>query len=451
MNYTAGVARRAITPPWGVELAGWGYYLRRTWERVRDDLNATALVLSDESGSSVTLMALDLMYNDERFTRSVREQIAAGTDMPPESVCINFSHSHNAPTAGAILGAGERDAEYLKFAARQAATAAILAWRNRKQVRLYAGCAEVPGISYNRARDNGPVDTRAGVLRVDKTNGQPLAVLVNFHAHPCAHTEEDPRAISRDVPGEVVDLLEAAMPGVIALYLQGTAGDVNFYRGPDSPIDHLAPSRALAGSSLEALALARPVTHPRLKVVTRKISLPTRRWTRKEVMQDREESLYRLLTDDTSGWLDGLAKTVVTQPEKLPMRYGGSVEKAVAAVARFGKEWTDQALGDLESRPELLDTEVQAIRIGDVYFVAHAAELFTSLGLNLRGRWPYEHLFLLGYSNGRIGYLPDEYEISRCSYASFTSPKFTGQFPFRADSGHVLIGALEEALQNTVA
>ena len=49
-GWTAGVARRKITPPPGVELAGLGYYLERKWQRVRDDLNATALVISDETG-----------------------------------------------------------------------------------------------------------------------------------------------------------------------------------------------------------------------------------------------------------------------------------------------------------------------------------------------------------------------------------------------------------------
>ena len=42
-----GVARTRLSPPWGVELSGWGYYLGRTWQRVRDHTAATALVLDD--------------------------------------------------------------------------------------------------------------------------------------------------------------------------------------------------------------------------------------------------------------------------------------------------------------------------------------------------------------------------------------------------------------------
>jgi neutral ceramidase len=447
VSYTAGIARRIVTPPWGVELAGLGYYLERTWERVRDDLNATALVLSDERGVSVALVAVDMMYNDREFVRTVRDQIAAHTDLLPGSVCINFSHSHNAPTAGFIRGAGQQNAEYLKFAAGQTATAAILAWRSRQPAKLYTGWAELSGVTYNRTRENGPVDARVSVLSAEGNKGETLALAVNFHGHPCVHTDEDFRAVSRDVPGEVVDQLEAALPGATALYLQGTCGDVNFF----STARRHVPARALTAVTLTALAQARPVERSGVQVITRSIDLPTRRWTLEEVMQERQEGSYRLQTGDTTGWLNGIARAVVNQPQRLPERYAGSVERAVAAVSRFAVEWTDQVLPDLDTRPDALETEVQAIRVGDVYFAAHAAELFSTLGLDLRHRWPHDDLFVLGYSNGSIGYMPDEYDIARRGYAAYTSPKCTGQFPFTAESGPTLIEGLVEGLRRAAA
>src|SRR5207249_1127844 len=36
MTLSVGVARTALTPPWGVELSGLGYYLERKWLRIRD-------------------------------------------------------------------------------------------------------------------------------------------------------------------------------------------------------------------------------------------------------------------------------------------------------------------------------------------------------------------------------------------------------------------------------
>jgi hypothetical protein len=177
--------------------------------------------------------------------------------------------------------------------------------------------------------------------------------------------------------------------------------------------------------------------------------LPTRRWERQEVLRDREEGLHRLRTGDTTGWMDGIARACVNQPDRLPLRYGGSVEKAVAAIARFAVEWTDDMLPKFESMAESLDVEVQAMRIGDVSFAANPAELFTTQGLELRRLWPEKDLFVLGYSNGSIGYLPDAHEIERRGYAAIQSPKFTGQFPFTPASGPAMVQGLLKALETT--
>lgn len=447
-HFQIGTARKLITPPPGVELAGLGYYLNRTWERVRDDLTATALVI-DDGETSVALVAVDMMYNDTQFTRRVRELAAAETDLRPEAICVNFSHSHNAPTAGLILGAGERDFPYLESAAKQAAAATIEAWRKQQPARLSVGHGELHGMTFNRTRENGPVDQNLLVLRADSIDGRPLAIAINFHSHCTAHMESDLRAVSRDWPGEVVDQIEAALPGSTALYLQGTCGDVNFRREFNGTARRSEPAQAITKVALSAIEQARPVEPVAVSAVSRRVTLPTRRWSREEVMRDREEGVYRLNSGDTTGWLNGLARVCVNQPERLPLRYDGSIEKAVAAISKFGVEWTDCILPDLETRPEIIETEVQALRFGDVFLAANPAELFASLGLELRCEWEARDLFTLSYSNGSIGYLPDAFEIQRGGYAATQSPKFTNQFPFTAQSGDSMIQGMLDALTET--
>src|SRR5580704_6332345 len=163
--WRAGVARRVITPPPGVELAGLGYYLNRSWQRIRDDLTATALVINDRQDRSVAIVALDLMYNDTAFTRRIRQSAAAQTDIPPDAICVNCSHSHNAPTAGFICGGGERNDPYLALAADAAAAALVDAWRARQAAHISTGHGELPGMTFNRTRPGGPVDPRVSILR----------------------------------------------------------------------------------------------------------------------------------------------------------------------------------------------------------------------------------------------------------------------------------------------
>jgi hypothetical protein len=183
--------------------------------------------------------------------------------------------------------------------------------------------------------------------------------------------------------------------------------------------------------------------------VARTVTVPTRRWTREEVVADREEGEYRSRTGDTTGWLNGVARVCVNYPERLPERYGGSVEKAVAAVARWAVEWTDRVVADYATRPEVLDVEVQALRIGDMYLAANPSEFFTTQALSLRERWGTPDLLVLGYSNGSVGYLPDAHDVARRTYAAYTSPKAAGHFPFTEASGPAVVEGLLQALAQT--
>jgi hypothetical protein len=234
------------------------------------------------------------------------------------------------------------------------------------------------------------------------------------------------------------------------MYLQGTCGDVNFRREFNGTPRRFEPARAIANLALKVLERTRPVDASGITYISRKVALPTRRWSREEVMRDREEGLYRLKTGDTTGWLEGIARVCVNQPERLPLRYGGSVAKTVAAISRFAVEWTDLILPEFESRAEVLETEIQALRIGDVWIAANPSELFTTLGLDLRHRWPGKDLLMLSYSNGSTGYLPDALEIERRGYAAIQSPKFTGQFPFIPESGQVMVDGMASALDETL-
>jgi neutral ceramidase len=450
-GFQAGVARRVITPTMKVELAGLGYYLERYWERVRDDLNATALVVTGSNNKSVAIVAMDLMYNDAAFTASIRQQAAAQTGLVPESICVNCSHTHNAPTAGFIRGAGEQNPEYMQFAAKQAVDAVVEAWNNRKAARISVGQTEIVGLTFNRTRESGPVDTRLSVLKIESPKEEPIAAVINFHSHCTAHMEVDLRAISRDWPGEVVDRFAKAFTGVTALYVQGTAGDVNTLRKFNSTELRFEPAKQITAAAFEAWLTAKPVKNTTVDYVTVDAKLPTRAWTRTEVMSVRDESLHRQNTGDTRDWTKGFARAAVGQPERLPLRYGGSEAKAVAALARFGLEWSEEAVPLIDEPAKPVRAEVQALRIGDVFFAAHPSELFTKFGLDLRERFNSDNLFVLGYSNGSIGYVPDEYEIERGGYAALQSPKFTGQLPFTPKAGDVLVETMLNALNSLIS
>jgi len=71
------------------------------------------------------------MYADADFARLVRDQVTpAHADPAGGGSCVACSHSHkHADRRARPAGAGEVDRDYVAWAARQAATAVILAWQ----------------------------------------------------------------------------------------------------------------------------------------------------------------------------------------------------------------------------------------------------------------------------------------------------------------------------------
>lgn len=438
----AGIARSSIVPFWGVELTGWGYYIERRWQTIRDPLWATALAVEDGRRSAM-IIALDLMLIDAEFTERTRQMISQATGLEPESIMLSCSHSHNAPAAGGLRGVGQCDPLYEEWASHQAATAGILAWRSREPVTIQCATTEVAELSYNRTRHNGRIDPTLTVARLNRLDGTPLAILLNFAAHPTVLTKLYPFAVSRDAPGQIVDLLEQSMPGATAMYLQGACGDVNFHDDFCTLTRHREPAERLSQAAMEALGV-QSTTESDCTVAfsQRRVLLPTRRWSEDEILQDRLEAKRRLAESDFAGWREGFGKVMTNRPDDMVRRHGGNEERAVRAMCRFHIEWTDQMLVDYLDRPEYLETEVQAIRIGELQIVGNSAEFFSPFALEIRQRSTAARLMFACYANGRIGYLPDEYDISARSYAGFQSPKYCNQFPFTAQSGPAMCEAM---------
>lgn len=445
MTVRAGVNRACITPPPGVELTGWGYYLERTWLDIHDDLNATSLVV-ENSATSLAIVSLDLMVISEEFTARVREKISSATELDPSAILVCCQHTHNAPASGGLLGVGEVDSEYEAWAADQAAASAISAWQSRESATFRVASTEVTGVTFNRTRENGPVDPTLTALRVDRSDGTPLAAIIGFQAHPTVSTVLRPRSVSRDVPGEICDIVERAFPGCLALYLQGACGDVNFLREFSTHERSHEPGEAVAKAAVDMLEHAESVDANVLSSRSTRVRIPTRRWTRSEIDHDREEALQRLRDEDTSGWLETIGRVMTNRPHEMVSRHGGDEWKAVSAMCRFNQAWTDLMLEDLEDRPEFLETEIQALQVGDFAIVSNSTEFFTTLALRVREESPFNHLILACYANGRIGYMPDAHDVERKTYAAYQSPKYCNQFPFTAESGGVMVDAMIDAL-----
>jgi len=108
-----GCGERVITPPLGVDLCGYGFYLGRRAEAVLDDLKARALFLRSGDRSFV-LISCDIIGFTVKDADGIRAEIAAAHGLPLANVLLAATHTHCGPATQPLPGLGEVDAVYMK-------------------------------------------------------------------------------------------------------------------------------------------------------------------------------------------------------------------------------------------------------------------------------------------------------------------------------------------------
>jgi Neutral/alkaline non-lysosomal ceramidase, N-terminal len=257
----AGVARVDITPPVGVQM--WGYFDRlKGDEGTIDPLYARVLVL--EAGNQrLAYVDLDLgrTFGDASFAslRDAAKQLSGINDL-----IVQATHTHAGPVVMDVYPAATPAWETaalskIEQAIREAHEHAV-------PVRLGTGYGKAY-IGYNRRRLNPdgtvtmvwnnsarvptwPVDPTVAVLRVDRMDGQPLAILVNYACHPVTFGSDNLR-FSADFPGVMCKVVEKAFDDKpLAFFMQGAPGDINVYDTGTPVTEDVIGRRDWAGETL---------------------------------------------------------------------------------------------------------------------------------------------------------------------------------------------------------
>jgi len=161
----AGFSRVDITPRLGLELAGFGPYLYRRAEEIRDRLYARAMAADDGTRRWVVVSA-DLIGLDALTVARARQTLRETASLPPECVMMHATHTHSGPAVlPHMIGWGQVDEPYLARLPWLLAQAGAEALENLQEVEFAWGEFAAEGISYNRELDVQPA--YADALRED--------------------------------------------------------------------------------------------------------------------------------------------------------------------------------------------------------------------------------------------------------------------------------------------
>jgi neutral/alkaline ceramidase-like enzyme len=237
----AGVARVDLTPPLSMKapLGGYGARMNRPAVGVHDRIFAKALVISDGS-RKFAIVTADFLGFAPPFKPSIIERLAA-QGWSAEQVMLLPSHSHTSIDMNAINPRnvfkipqiGIHDPELYEFTLKKFVDVIQRAEQHLQPVAIGTTSRQIPGWNRNRRESGGVTDNELTVTRVDAVGGQPLAVLVNFSAHPTFMSERE-MLFSGDWPGQLQRTIEAMVgDGVTAMYYNGAEGDQSPTPRPD--------------------------------------------------------------------------------------------------------------------------------------------------------------------------------------------------------------------------
>lgn len=395
-SFTAGAGKAAVELPFSL-LPVDGF------SSVHDPLQVRVLVLDDgEAPLAIAVIDQTSIFDDQLArTRKILRQTCG---VPPDRCLIVASHTFSAPHVlppDRVPESERKKNELLAAAVDTAvARAAHEAARTRGPARTGFGrgiCrvgvqrdVPTPHGWWLGADDAGPTDDSVGVLRIDRPDGRPVAILVNHAVQPSVMngsvTRSGERRITADLAGATAERIERRYgDGTVALFLIGAAGDQAPYL------------TAVRTTVTDDGALLRTDVH------------------------DDGFALVELLGERLADEAVRVAERICTTAAVPPLRVLHDRVKVPAQVPPAGlhalhptKEYDFTPAGDTEA-------PIVVARVGDAVLACVQAELNAGTGLDIRAASPFPATCVVTMTNGAAKYLADAMSYDRITYEAMNS------------------------------
>ena len=383
-----------ITPTESIWLAGYGGRDHPS-EGTLSDLWIKALALQDAKGSQSVLVTMDLEELPKSLSDRVRDQLNRKFHLSKAQVILNVSHTHSSPV---LAGYGDiypldsdqviKIKKYTDQLAENIISLVGKALHSMEPAKLYSGNG-ITRFQVNRRNNSesllnaqtelkGPNDYSVPVIKVVNSSGKIMAIAFGYACH---NTVLSGYQWSGDYAGFAQSELEKLYPGATALFFQGCGGDQN-------PL----PRRSAALAEQYGQTLAAAVE----SVV-------------EEDMRELSPQFYASYREI-----------------KLPLSKPPSKEELLKMENRFSgyqKRWAIRQLDQLNKGKSLITSypyPLQIWRLGDQTMMMLGGEAVIEYAIQLKQIFGQD-IFVLGYSNDVMAYIPTSAIINEGGYEGASS------------------------------
>jgi hypothetical protein len=404
-SWKAGVARELITPEQSMWMAGYAARNRPS-EGVLHDLWAKALAIEDSRGYKAVLVTTDIIGYPKNISDRIRNRIGAKYGLTRSQIILNGSHTHSGPviySEGPIIY--PLDQEQLTIAREYSARlenqivelvgraigSMVPAdiWSQNGIVRFQVNRRNNTEASIIGINDlKGPNDYAVPVIKVDNKSGELMAVAFGYACHS---TVLSIYQFSGDYPGFAQIELEKSHPGATAMFFQGAGADQNPLPRRTIPLAKQY-GRELAAAVERVLNEDMVKLEPHLSTAYSEISLqfagtpPTK------------EELIQIIQDSSSA----------SYPAYLKLNAKGLLEKLERGESLMTSYPYPCAVWKIGAQPVMI--------LGGELLIEYTIELKKKFGPDI---------FVIGYSNDVMSYIPSETVLKEGGYEGTRSPIFT--------------------------
>ncbi|MBX7207808.1 MAG: hypothetical protein K1X78_05840 [Verrucomicrobiaceae bacterium] len=414
------------------------------------------------------------------FLAGLRAALQKDAGIAPSSLVVNASHCHGivrADLGPLVIDAAKQALKNLVPVRAGTGVGVEKRISENRRLNMKDGSEVDMRRAYSMPRDEdvadvGPIDPQVGVLRLDRADGSPLAVVYQFACHPIMNPPG--KGSSADYPGFASKVIEQALgDGAMAFFVQGCGGDINplRYKETSRPAD-AEPLGSMLGATV--LATAREIETKAdavLNVLNEAVAVPRATDYEKRIaaIEAEQKKLLGALKPTNINFKSFLPLLLEHKmwPE-FPSHHAQSYlhDQSLArkpipqldADNRAGVEAYLQNIQIMEQLTRLntnlallkmhlaqtkaapkpvIDAEVCGLRVGDFKLVTFPGEVTVQVGLGIKKAAGDPHAFVSGYTNGYIYYTPTAVQRRNTGYAqedcdSLVAPEWQAVFEKKA-------------------
>jgi hypothetical protein len=405
-GWKAGVAKLVITPQEPLWMGGYSARDKPADGKIHD-LWAKALFLEDATGNKALLITADLVAFSKVVSDRIRDGLQARMGLSRAQIILNSSHTHSGPVLSEALTdiypmddfQKQKVEQYTGWLVGQIVELGQKAQKDAELVSVYSQNGVVR-FQVNRRHNaekkltaqtalSGPNDFAVPVLKITDKKGKVKALAFGYACHP---TVLGLYQWSGDYAGFAQIELEKKYKGATALFFQGAGADMN-------PMPR------------HTVALARQFGQELAAAVARVLN---------EEMKELGPELATAYSE-----IDLELNPAFSREELERLK---NMEKTDKGYLAYKSRWAERVLRQLDQNgklPASYPYPVQVWRMGDQLLAALGGELLVDYSIRLKSILGSE-LFVLGYSNDVMTYIPSEAEILRGGYEVESAPMVYG-------------------------